>query len=142
MGAPRSRACEAWAWRNQWGETGSSIPARADALRTMRSTARGRSTPPFFALPHRGGHLNGAGDAALAEDADLAAVPVGLQIPPGELTQFADSDTGSIEECQESPVAGIWLQAQDAMEVRLGQDSLGELVADRRQAERAADIEG
>jgi hypothetical protein len=24
-GAPRSRACEAWAWRNQWGETGSAM---------------------------------------------------------------------------------------------------------------------
>ena len=66
---------------------------------------------------------------------------VGLQVPPAESAQFADAHPGSIEEREDRPVPGIRLQAQDAVQVGFGQDSLGEPVADRRQAEGAAHIE-
>src|ERR1039458_9738336 len=48
MGAPRSRACEAWACRIQCGETARSMPARTAAWRTMRSTASGFREPNPF----------------------------------------------------------------------------------------------
>jgi hypothetical protein len=52
--APRSMAWDAWAWRNQCGETGASMPALAAARRTMPCTARGSSAaPPFAAGKHR-----------------------------------------------------------------------------------------
>jgi len=64
----------------------------------MRSTARGGNAPPPFFLRRAkyrtagaglgvrkpmstGGHLNDVGGAAFAEDADLAALPIELQVP-------------------------------------------------------------
>jgi hypothetical protein len=41
--APRSIACDACAWRSQWGEIGASRPAFAAALLTVPHTARARS---------------------------------------------------------------------------------------------------
>src|ERR1035437_10535765 len=54
MGAPRSRAWEAWAWRIQWGETARSMPARTAAWRTMRSTPSGFREPPRVREGKRG----------------------------------------------------------------------------------------
>ncbi len=92
-------------------------------------------------FPHGGGYLNGAGEAALSEHGNLAAVSVRLQVPPGEPAQFADPHAGSIEQREDSAIAEIRLQAQDAMQIRFGEDALGEPVANGGQPQRAAHVE-
>lgn len=52
IGAPRSRAWEAWACRSQWGKTGTSTPARTAAPWTIRCTWEGCRWP----LPLREGN--------------------------------------------------------------------------------------
>jgi hypothetical protein len=48
--APRSMACEPGAWRSQWGETASLMPALAAARLTMALTLRSVSLPPPIRL--------------------------------------------------------------------------------------------
>jgi hypothetical protein len=48
IGACRSSACEAWAWRNQWALTAFGNPARAAARFTRRWIADSRSGPPLL----------------------------------------------------------------------------------------------
>ena len=158
MGAPRSRAWEAWAWRSQCGETARSMPARSAARRTMRSTATVWRPPPFARaedrilvfgsaaergqkLGDRFGQLDGPGLGALAPDRNLGAVAVGLHVAPAQAADFADSHGGGVEQQQENTVAGIRLQAEHAVDIAFRQDSLRQAVLHGRQAQRAADIE-
>src|SRR5471032_2317883 len=135
MGAPRSRAWEAWACRIQCGETARSMPARAAACRTMRSTASGFRGPPRLRDGKRGrsspasprnftrffqteaGRLNGPGLIALAEDRDLAAIAIGLRVPPAQAAHFADAHRRGIEQGEQNPVALLWFETQDRKSV-------------------------
>ena len=47
IGAPRSSAWLAWAWRSQWGDTAAAMPARLAAARTMRHTCVAVRAPPW-----------------------------------------------------------------------------------------------
>ena len=72
IGAPRSRAWLAWAWRSQCGETARSMPARLAAWRTMRSTATVCRAAPCLrdrktAVRHRR-HRRGRVSRSLATD--------------------------------------------------------------------------
>ena len=79
---------------------------------------------------------------ALAEDRDLAAIAIGLRIPPAQAAQFADTHRRGIEQGEQYPVALLGLQAQHAVDLGFRQNTLGETVPHSRQAESAADVEG
>ncbi len=92
-------------------------------------------------FPHGGRYLNGAGDAAFAEHGNLSALSVRLQVPPAHRAQFADAHAGSIEQRGDGAIAEIRLQAQDAMQIRFGEDALGEPVAKGGQPQGPAHVE-
>ena len=101
----------------------------------------GRAAEGSEQFADRFGQLHGAGFAALAEDGDLDAIAARLDITPVKRAEFADADGGSIEQGQQGTVPGVGLQAEHAMDLAFRKDPLGESVTNRRQAERAADIE-
>ena len=68
-------------------EPASAFPLAGAEDRIIRSGLRGSQRGDQF--PDRSRHLNRAGDPALAKHGNLAAVSIGLQVPPGEPTQFA-----------------------------------------------------
>src|SRR5579862_2314356 len=93
-------------------------------------------------FPNGRGHLNGSCFTAFAENSDLPAIAIRLQVPPGKFAQLADPDPGSIEEGEQRPVARIRFQAQDTVEVGLGENALSQPVADGGQSDRTPDVEG
>jgi hypothetical protein len=115
------------------------FPLAGPEDRIITAGLRGPETGDQF--PYGSRKLNRAGATALAEHGNLAVVSIGLQVPPGETTQFADPDPGSIEKSENGPVARIRLQAQDTVQVGLGQNPLRQLVPDGGQTESAAHIE-
>jgi hypothetical protein len=115
MGAPRSRAWEAWAWRSQCGDTFNSTPARGAAFLTMRQMAESVSGRPFL----REGNT----------------VSSGFPAPRSFCNCFH-------EEQQKHAVAFVGLQTQQPVQIGFGQNALGQAIADGREPERAADIEG
>jgi hypothetical protein len=77
-----------------------------------------------------------------AEDRDLAALAIGLRVPPRQAAQFADAHRGGIEQGEQHPVALLRLQAQQAVDLGFRQNPFGQAVAHPRQAESPSDVEG
>ena len=74
-------------------------------------------------------HLYGAGLAALAEDANLSAVAVGLRVAPGKPAEFAYPHPGGGAQQQKGAVPLVGIGAQDAVDVGLGEDVFGQAAA-------------
>ena len=79
IGAPRSRACEACAWRSQCADTAAGRPARAAAAFTIRCTWEGSSAPPLAERirAHRAWPPRGA--VAASAISRLGAAPLAFQ---------------------------------------------------------------
>ena len=92
-------------------------------------------------LPHGLRQLDRSGDIAFPEHGDLPAVAIWLQIAPGERTQLADPDPGGVQQREDRPVPRIRFQAENAVQLGLGENPFIEPVADGGQPERPADIE-
>ncbi len=85
--------------------------------------------------------LDSSGLAAFAENSDLSAVAIGLHIPPAEPADFAYPNSGRVEQQEQSPISWIGLQAENAVDVGLGQDALGQPATQCGQPQGTANIE-
>ena len=63
-----------------------------------------------------------------------------LQGAPVEIRDFGDAAAAHVEEAEERVVAEIGLQGDDALELLLGQDALGQAVRDLRAGDRSAHV--
>ena len=151
IGAPRSRAWVAWAWRSQWGDTPARRPARLAAASTRRCAWRTRSprhAPALAGAEHRRVRLRAGSPvrprppqgqqvgphgrrqehrprlAPLAVDRHLPLPPSarpGLEVAPAQGHQLGHPQPPGVAQAQERPVAGVGLQGQQAVHLRLGQ---------------------
>ena len=120
-------------------EPSSALPLAGPEDGIVGGCVRGAEAEEQF--PYRSRNLNRAGDSAFAKYGNLAAVLIGLQVSPRECAQFTHSYTGSVEEREEGPVAQIRFQAQDPVEIGLGENALRQAIPEGRHAEGAAHIE-
>jgi len=97
-----------------------------------------RSDDPGLA---RADQIHHAGLTTLAEDGHLAGIVPRLEVTPPERRELGNPQTAGVQQPQEHLVAAAGLQGEEAMDLSLGQDALGEPVLLGWQLEGGADVD-
>ncbi len=77
---------------------------------------------------------------ALAADGDLPCILPLLSVAPHQRAQFGDSESPSVEEAQQNSVPAMRLEGEQAVNVGLRQDALGQAILLTGQPQRPAHI--
>ncbi len=163
MGAPRSNAWLAWAWRIQWGRNllfepsalaGSihNSPHLADIeVPTLLATENGiggQCPAPQTEQQNPGSRLqqNGPRLAAFPEHGDLPGHFLALLCPlhgvaPFQLGEFRDPGAGGIKQAKDHLIAAVGRPLDQAGDIAFSQDPLGQSVAVGPELQGGSDVE-